>query len=44
MKTESADYKYDKQNYKGDFQFAGKYQKFRFSFMLLWRGANMKIV
>jgi hypothetical protein len=36
MKTDRADYKDGKQNYKGDFQFVGKYQKFLFSFMLLY--------
>jgi hypothetical protein len=36
MKTDSANYKDGKQNYKGEFQFAGKYQKFLFSFMLLY--------
>jgi hypothetical protein len=40
MKTDSADYKNGQQNYKGDFQFVGEYQKFLFSFMLLWRRAN----
>jgi hypothetical protein len=36
MKTDSADYKNGQQNYKGDFQFVGEYQKFLFSFMLLY--------